>query len=261
MITSTRPTLYSETILRSAIERFTATYSLYGRLDCDSSDEEELLDALGRVSVYDLDDPDSLARSYADDVGMDVSAAHFEVADELVQHARDALREKVAEWVASGGATRTVSDTARVRIASGGDVLWGCAFVDPTYDKYGEFAFVPDEKLEEWKHPDGGVTSYRIVQWEAVGMTSPPLERDMELVAGQRRRREQEATASAEYRLRGDAARSFGELRNRHKVDLAQAQALWDELLLGDDIERALRIHNAIAAKLTALEIERLRAA
>ncbi|WP_327210416.1 hypothetical protein [Rhizobium leguminosarum] len=260
-MSSNRPSLLTDAVLLATIDKFVANDTLYGRLNCQEEDEEGLRDALVSVSPWGLDDPDRFARDFAEEACMDVEAAHFEIAEEIVSIAADVHRRLVADWVASGGTERTVPETLRVAVRSGGESLVGCGFVDPGLEKYGQFAFVPDEKLAAWTLPEGGVSSYRLVDWEHVVSTSPPTEADLALVDGQRRRREEEAASAAESRLRSDARRSVEVRRNACQVDLPKAEALWRDLGLGDDVERALRIHNAILVKLTALETAALRKA
>jgi hypothetical protein len=247
--------LYTNAVLLAAIEKLLTKGSLHARLDYEACDEDGLLECLSYVSPWKLDDSAGLARSFAEDAGLDIDVPVFEFADEIVSIADDVHRKLVAEWVASGDAVRTVSDTVRVAVRCGRDSFLGCGFVEPSLDKYGKFAFVPDEKLSDWVNSEGGVTSYRLIDWEDVVTTNPPTEADLALVNGQRRRREEEAARSAESRLRTDARLAVEKRRKACEVDLTQAEALWTELGLEDDIERALRVHNAILVKLTALEI------
>lgn len=249
-MTAARPLIDSEAVRTAAIAALVEQSSLYGRLDCDEGDEEELRDALSEAARWSLGDPARLARSFAEDSGMDVDAVHFEIADELSSIASDVHRRLVAEWVASGDAECTVADTVRVTARSGGETLSGCAFVVDRLAKLGQFAFVPDEQLPAWRHPEGGVTGYRIVDWEQVIRSEAPSDDDLALVDGQRRREQQEALRSTETRRRADARLAVEKRRKACEVNLAEAEVIWNELGLGGDVDRALRIHNAILLKL-----------
>lgn len=256
---SPRPKLCTEAVLLATIDALLAKEDVHGRLGCEADDEDELQDALRSLSPWLLDDPARLARDYADDAGLDVDVPVFELADEITSIASDVHRDVVAEWVASGDAERTIVDTLRVAVRSGGESLVGCGFVEASLDRYGQFAFVPDEKLPGWIHPEGGFNSYRIVNWEDVVASNPPTDADLALVDGQRRRREAEAASAAESRLRTDARLTVEKRCKACVVDLPEAEALWSELGLGDDADRALLIHKAILVKLTALEAATLR--
>lgn len=259
-MTSRRPAPETEEIRTTAVERLSARSPMYLQLDCEESDEEDLREALLKTS-WAMYDSDELARRFADEAGMDVYPEHFEIAEQLKSIASDIHDAQVREWVASGAAERTVSDTLRVTVVESGEQVEGLAFLEPRYDPLGKFAFVPADEIDDWRDPEGGFKRYRIVEWERVATSHAPTQADLDMVEGQRRREALYAARSARQRIDDDARRAVEKLTKGAEVDLPQAEAIWAELGLGEDVDRALRIWNAIHVKMIAREVALRRGA